>query len=222
MNPREYFRLQLRLEGKEIVNGNLLKQVEVVPGEEVPLMMIVRFANEEPAIYFDEALQADIQRELTSRASDAPSPGIDSLLEFLRQQSISFETEQYKTYLFPARPYQFADVKCFSKSDPLIKDFGFGDFAANVYAVERDGKIVSACVSVRENEKCAEAWVYTDPNYRKQGLAQRVVKVWANKMLKVNKVPFYSHAIHNSASANLARSLGLQPIFEEIVISRTN
>ena len=39
MNPHEYLRLQLRLEGKEIINDNSLRQVEVVSGENMPLMI---------------------------------------------------------------------------------------------------------------------------------------------------------------------------------------
>jgi hypothetical protein len=33
LNPLDYLRLQLRLEGKEIIGDHLLKQVEVVPDE---------------------------------------------------------------------------------------------------------------------------------------------------------------------------------------------
>ena len=112
------------------------------------------------------------------------------------------------------------NVMCSSKHDPKIKTFGFDGFAENVYAIEQDDNIVSACVSTRENEQCAEAWVYTDPAFRNQGLAQRVVNAWAGSLIAVGKVPFYSHNIENTASATLASKLGLLPVFEEIAITQ--
>jgi hypothetical protein len=40
MSPHEYFCLQLRLEGKEIINDNQLRKIEIVADEEgMPLMM---------------------------------------------------------------------------------------------------------------------------------------------------------------------------------------
>jgi GNAT superfamily N-acetyltransferase len=223
MNPHEYLCLQLRLEGKEIVDGNLLRQVEIVPGEYIPLMMSVRFANEGTITYWDGSLRTDLQKELATRVGDTKFPKFVSLFEFLEAQNISFDIGYYKTYLFPAQPeYRCLDVKCASRQNPFVQSFGFGDFAEDVYGIERDGKIVSACVSIRENSQCGEAWVYTDPRYRKQGFAQQTVKAWAQQMSKAGKVPFYSHAIENIASANLAKRLELQPIFEEVSISDMN
>ncbi len=224
MNPPEYLRLQLRLEGKEIFNGDRLRQVEIVPGEDMPLMIIAQFADDKIVAYYDEALQSDLYRELAKRICDINFPRIDSLLDVLKVRNISFEIGHYKTYLFSTHLAELIthDVCCISRQDPLIQAFGFGDFAERVYVVERDGKIASACVSVRENCRCAEAWVYTDPNYRKQGFAQQAVGIWAGQMIKAAKIPFYSHAVENTASANLARRLELQPIFEEICISYMN
>jgi hypothetical protein len=45
MNLLDYLRLQLRLEGKEIVSDNLLRQVEIVPDEEMPLFLIAQLAT---------------------------------------------------------------------------------------------------------------------------------------------------------------------------------
>jgi predicted GNAT family acetyltransferase len=100
-------------------------------------------------------------------------------------------------------------VSCLSKQESLVQEFGFGNFAENVFVIERDGKVVSACVSTRENEQCGEAWVYTDPKYRKHGFAHQVVRAWARQILKAGKVPFYSHKIENTASAHLAKRLEL-------------
>ena len=64
--------------------------------------------------------------------------------------------------------------------------------------------------------------MYTSPDYRQRGFAQKAVNAWARGLIQAGKVPFYSHKIENAASANLARKLGLQPVFEEIAFTRVH
>ena len=220
MDPLDYLHLQLRLEGKEVVDQIYLRQVEVVPDEDVPLMLIARFVDGAQVTYYDEATSAGLRNEWVAHTADLEFPKIDPLLAALKRHNIHFEVGYYKTYVFPSVPADQLDVDCLSRNDPRVKAFGFDDFAEYVYAVKQDDRIVSACVSARENEQCGEAWVYTDPEYRNQALAQRVVKAWGRILLAQGKVPFYSHQIENRASANLARKLGLQPVFEEIAITQ--
>lgn len=221
MNPLEYLHLQLRLEGKEVVDGDRLRQVEVVPDEEMPLMLVAQLAGGQLAAYYDESLQPELHLELVKQIQGIVFPEMDVLIDVLKAQNISFEVGHYKTYVFPG---QFAeagsdDVKCLSRDDPRVQEFGFGNFAEQIYVIERHGKAVSACVSTRENKFCGEAWVYTDEAHRKRGFAQHVVQAWARGMVQAGKVPFYSHKIENTASANLAKRLGLKPVFEEISIA---
>jgi predicted GNAT family acetyltransferase len=111
-------------------------------------------------------------------------------------------------------------VKSFPKDEPKIRNFGAGfeGFADTVYAVEEGGVIRSACVAVRQNTECAEAWVFTAPEDRRRGLAQMVVTAWAQGQMKEGRVPFYSHRIANVASAKVAERLGLISVFEEVGI----
>jgi hypothetical protein len=217
MNPLEYLRLQLRLEGKEIIDGNLLRQVEVLPDEDMPLMVIAQTINQNLVFYFDETLPTEIRQEMPKLVSGISFPSIDPLTSFLQRRHILFEFEHYKTYIFPEKYSSFKDttVTHYSKHDPQIQGFD----AERVHVIEQNGKIVSTCVSSRENESCSEAWVYTIPKYRNRGYAQKVVGGWAKSAISEGKVPFYSHKIQNIASANLAKRLGLEPVFEEIVIS---
>jgi len=220
MEAFTYLHLQMRLEGKGIVNEHLMKQVEVVPDEELPLMLSAWLANEELIAYYSESISPDLQRDLTASMSDIEFPGIDPLLDVLKSHNIQSEAGHYKTYVFPSQPAWEIEVTCLSKHDPKVKAFGFDSFAEEVYAIERSGTLIAACVSTRENEMCGEAWVYTLPEYRNQGLAQKVVNAWAGSLMDAGKVPFYSHKIENVASASLARKLGLQPVFEEISITQ--
>ena len=197
-----------------------MRQVEVVEDEEMPLMLIAQLANKELVAYYDEAISIDLKKELAANLFEIGFPKVDPLLNVLQSYHLDHEVVHYKTYIFPSQPSKDMSVTCLSKHDPNVKAFGFDGFAENVYALERAGSILSACVSTRENVKCGEAWVYTDVAYRHQGFAQKVVSAWAGSLMDAGKVPFYSHKLENTASANLAGRLGLRPVFEEIAITQ--
>ncbi len=220
MQPLATLHLQLRLEGKEIVNECFIREVEMIPGEDLPLLLIAQLANGTIVVYYDEAISPDLQGALAGNIVNAKFATTDPLLDVLKQPNLPFEVSHYKTYVFTSMPLSDRDVHCFSKDHKIVKAFRFNGFAGQVYAIEREGNVVSACVSARENETCGEAWVYTAPDFRHQGLAQKVVNTWAGSLMRAGKLPLYSHKIENVASANLARTLGLQAVFEEISITR--
>lgn len=224
MDLTDYLHLQLRLEGKSVTGEDRLRQVEAVPGEDMPVMILARLTDGNVVSYYDASLPPDLYAELKNRTGRSEFPLIDPLLDFLNSAGMSFEVGHYKTYIFPAHfaDLENLDVKALLTDDPLVQAFGFGAYAGNVYAIERGGGIVSACMSVRENGQCGEAWVYTEPQYRHQGFARQAVSAWAQYMLNAGKVPFFSHKTNNLASANLAKRLDLQPVFEEICISYKN
>lgn len=221
MNPLEYLHLQLRLEGKEVIHGNLLRQVEIVPNEEMPLMLIGFLSTQEQVAYYDELLPSTLLGDLNGKFHFVLFPDIGPVLHFLQSQGFNVNVGHYKTYIFPAYYKTLASegVAKYARHDPKAKAFGFDGFSGEVHAIEREGRIVSACVSTRENGQCGEAWVFTDPQYRRQGFARQVVSAWSRDRIATGKVPFYSHRIENTASANLARRLGLVPVYEEMVIS---
>jgi RimJ/RimL family protein N-acetyltransferase len=217
MEPLSYLHLQMRLEGLELIDADLMRQVEPVPGEELPFMLIARLAGGELVTYYGETISGDLQKELGT--ANIRFPKIDPLIKILQSHNVHAKVGYYKTYTFPSLPAEDVDVRCLAKDDPQVKVFGFDGFARQVYAIERDDRLVSACVSARENAICGEAWVYTTPEYRNQGFAQKVVNAWARNLMEAGKIPFYSHKTENRASANLAGRLGLCPVFEEISIA---
>ena len=222
MEPLASLHLQLQLEGKEVLRETLLRQVEVVPGEAMPLALIARLATGRLVVYYDEAVDAGLHKELMAVLPELKFPDVELLLTILRSHGISFEVGHYKTYVFPSMPARDNSVKPLSGADSRVKAFGFDGFVGQVYVIERGGRIASACVSAREDNRCGEAWVYTDPEYRRQGFAQQVVHTWAGHLIEAGKIPFYSHKIENTASANLAAKLGLQPAFEELAINQVS
>jgi hypothetical protein len=175
MEPLKYLDLQMRLEGKALVNGHFIRQVEVAPGEEMALVLIAQLADKEQIVYYDEAITPDLQKELIASLKDIKFPNLDESLSVLQKDNVTYEVGHYKTYIFPSQPATDKNVICLSKYEPKVKAFGFDGFAENVYAIERDGNIASACISTRENDRRGEAWVYTRPECRRQGFAQKVV-----------------------------------------------
>ena len=85
-----------------------------------------------------------------------------------------------------------------------------------VFAIVEAGRIVSACISARENDAAGEAWVRTLPAYRRRGFAREVTTAWAADLARQGKVAFYSHRVDNPASAAVARGLGLLAFTHDI------
>jgi GNAT superfamily N-acetyltransferase len=211
---------QIELEGKGLIGEHTIKRVKNVPGEELPLVLLAQLADRELVAYYSESLSSDLQTELSACVSSVDFPEIDPILKVLESHDIQSETGHYKTYVFPPQTATDPEVTCLSKHDPKTHAFGFDGFAEHIYAIEHNERIISACVSVREDNNCGEAWVYTDPEYRRNGLAKKVVSAWAHSLMSLGKVPFYSHKIDNATSAKLAEALQLQPVFEEISITK--
>ena len=77
------------------------------------------------------------------------------------------------------------------------------------FAIKVDEKVVAACNSVRENDVCAEAYVYTEPEFRRRGYGAQVTAAWGYHLVQNGKVPFYSYAYDNLISQSLTQRLNL-------------
>ena len=157
VEPIHHLHLQMRLEGRVIVDECFIRAVEAVPGEDMPLMLIAGLANGRVVVYYDEAVPGDLQEALAASIAELEFPAIDPLLDIFKTHGVQPEVGHYKTYVFPSIPVKDKGVDCFSKVDKRVSAFGFGGLSEQVYVMEREGKVVSACVSTRENEKCGEA-----------------------------------------------------------------
>jgi RimJ/RimL family protein N-acetyltransferase len=220
MDALTYLILQIELEGTGLAGEHTIRQVREVPGEELPLMLLAQLADPGLVAYYDESLSADLRSQIRECVSSIIFPDIEPILNILASHNIQVEPGHYKTYVCSPHTTADAEVICLLEHDLKIRAFGFDGFAEQIYVVERNDRILSACVSVREDNNCGEAWVYTEPEYRIKGLAKKVVNAWARSLVNKGKIPFYSHNIDNLPSARLAEALELQPVFEEVSISR--
>src|SRR5262249_37930735 len=147
----------------------------------VPLVLLARSGSGQTVAYVSDALPAEALRPRAGRDHARAFPNVDSLLQTLRTFGFQPQVGHFKTYRFPPQ-YAHAEnshVHRYAREDPRIKAFGFEGCADEVFAVEVDGVIVSACVSARQNTRCAEAWVFTTPEHRRKGLARLTVTAWA-------------------------------------------
>lgn len=212
---------QLRLEGIEVTPEGRIRPVGT-ESDGVPWVLVVLTADGDCLILIDSALPEELCRHLNP--PDLVVFQIDSSLAALRAAGASVKPGHFKTYGFPKDldPSLGSDVVRYARTDPGVFALGFHAFADEIFGVKDGDTLVAACVSSRQGDEAAEAWVYVRPEYRRRGLAQKVVVAWAGAMRVAGRFPFYSHLIDNLASARLAASLGLVPLFEEKVIERAD
>jgi RimJ/RimL family protein N-acetyltransferase len=219
MNPHSALHMQMQLEGLTVGADGLLT---LLPGavEDCPLALIAQLMTGETVLYMGHDLPQTMRAAVEEWHKAAASAERSTLLNILVPQGLAVTQGHSKTYYVPAAalPARTPAVACYARDDARIEAFGFSSFADRVYAVSVDGQVVSACVSVRENDHCAEAWVATTPAYQQRGHARLVVCAWARAIVEQGKVPFYSHRIGNTASAALAQRIGCAPLFEEFTI----
>ena len=219
MQPIDFLHLQMKLEGISLDQDHRLIPIYPDP-EEFPLFLYAQLNNGKTVSHFATSLPTKLQTDLEEQIPRVQFPNIQDVIALFEQYNIPGKAGYFKTYRFPDR-YQDVikdDARPYSKNDSRIQAFGFGGLADTVYAVERDGAIVSACVSSRQDVSSVEAWVLTLPEQRGKGFGAAVVSRWATEVFRAGLVPFYSHKIDNIPSARLANRLGLIPVFEEIVL----
>jgi len=221
MKPIEYLYLQMELEGIRVGGGHLITRIH--PNvEDFPLVLYALTREQEKILYLDDTIPPELYHKLTS--GGLQSFNLETAVEAFGLAGIDTTLERFIVYAFPEdfATVDAGDAKCFHKDDPKVTAFGFNGFAENVYALEQDGKIVSACVSSRENTQSAESWVFTDPDYRRKGLALQVVTAWAKGVLSKGKIPFYSYKETNISSSKVASKLKLVHLFDETVIEKAS
>ncbi len=220
MKPVDLLKLQMELEGIKVQDDTFITRLDP-DVTEFPLVLFASTSDKQKLIYFDCTLSPDLSNKLIS--SDLNSFNVESAIETFATFGVNTKSDSFRTYTFPDNIVIADDrkVKIFKQDDPKVIAYGFNGMANEIYAIEEDGRLISACVSARQNKKCAEAWVFTDPNHRRKGFARQVVMSWAAHSQHNGIIPFYSHEIRNTSSANLAGKLNLLHIFDETVIERS-
>jgi predicted GNAT family acetyltransferase len=220
MQPIDFLQRQMKLEGIGIDQNREL--VPIYPAvQEFPFVLVASLVGSEgneTLAYWSAQLAPEIKHALQKSALALHFPDAQPLSSILDEHHIQYQAGHFKSYSFPEyyRSAATTGVKILPREDAGVRAFGFDHFSDTVYVIEKDGIVVSACVSSRQDDDAAEAWIFTSEQHRGLGYGKRVVAAWASGIMEQGLVPFYSHKITNTASARLAGSLGLAPLFEEI------
>ncbi len=220
MTTSELIRLQLRLECKAINAEGLLERI---PGPDPD--GIARFS-----VYYHDDTYTTYCRHDLPRAIRERLLALSPIIAFEQPETVETILREHgpiegrwlgTTFVFPETlaPAAYPDaVELGAADSDLIEQFdpGLARLSRPVFAIVVDGKIVSACVSARENQEAAEAWVQTLPDFRRHGYACQVTAAWAHHLQRLGKQPFYSHIRENLASQAVARRLGLVPVFDAV------
>ena len=230
--PQASLKSESTVEGSPVFRQLKLEGIRVTPegriapsgaqSDGVPLVLVAQIQDGECHVMTDASLPEEIRCHLCE--PDLAAFKIESSLVALQTAGVAVQPGHFKTYGFPDLLDQVAvdEVVVFTRTDPGVVALGFHVFSDEIFGIEDGATLVAACVSARQDDLSAEAWVYVRPEYRRRGLARKVVVAWAGAMRAAGRFPFYSHLIDNTASASLAASLGLVPLFEEKVIERAD
>ena len=101
------------------------------------------------------------------------------------------------------------EVTLLDASDPRLPDWVIGHFTGEAWVVLEDGKVRSAAVLKRYDDRVREISVGTAERARGRGLARSVVAAAARAVLSQGRAVLYNHAPDNFASAKVAESVGL-------------
>ena len=170
------------------------------------------------SLYFGQDLPPAFRERIQAKGPHTAFSNPDVVKAILDEHSPCKEGFTGQTYQFPDTldPGQFPDaIRLTEEHRSLIEQYHPGmktDHRA-VFAVLRDGSIVSTCVSARESEQAAEAYVYTVAEHRRRGFGRQVAAAWAGHIRECGKIPLYSHTWENVASRGVAQSLNLLPRF---------
>ena len=208
MDTEFYIQTQLALECIKVNEYGLLERAPCPNPDEMGLLYIYNNQNNY-FLYFRSDLASDTRERLCEFSLEMiyhKPPSVEAILSRIYEQ---ITINKYHTNIFPSKISvgQTNEVVTIRKGENLVFTISDGE------------KYASSCISARENEYAAECYVFTEPAYRQRGYAGKTVVAWAKDIQSKNKIPFYSYAHDNRASAKLAKRLSLIPCFSLIVYS---
>jgi RimJ/RimL family protein N-acetyltransferase len=175
-----------------------------------------RFRFDLPSEIRDE-LESLCLREPVRSDLKTPPENLDAFKKILNSQQPIKRSWFGPAYWIPeGDPKSGANAVQITEENSHVLKEGFPDnprwinSCQPVYAVIREGKAVSVCLSARVAAEAYEAGVETLEDHRGNGYASCVVAAWAEEVRRLGRIPFYSTSWDNVASQGVARKLGAQ------------
>ena len=113
--------------------------------------------------------------------------------------------------IMPSGDYDEAAWKMFRANGYVDEELAeYFQNGAKWFGIEENGQLASACFVFENYQRIWEiAGVYTEPDYRRRGLAKRVVEAALVHLAHAGLVPRYQARWDNHPSLSLARACGL-------------
>lgn len=217
MDALSLIHLQLAIECIGLDPEGMLVRIPGPDPDEIGQIKAYRHAGGYTA-YCRQDLPASLLAQVRTLGAESAFHDREAVKAILAVDCPCTHVEVYHTYVFPdtRTRYPCPDVvRLGAHHAGLIQAYneGMDVVGRAVFAVIRDGKIVSTCVSARENDSAGECSVFTLPEYRRRGHGRQVTAAWGAHLRQEGKVAFYSHTEENLASLAVAQSLGLRHSF---------
>lgn len=217
MDALSLIHLQLAIECIGLDPGGLLIRIPGPDPDEIGQIKAYRHAGGY-VTYCRHGLSVSLRERIRALGAEASFHDRESVKAILGADDHCTHVDVFHTYIFPDTPtsYPCPDVVRLGRQHAELTQAyheGLDVVGRAVFAVIRDGKIVSTCVSARENGSAGECGVFTLPEYRRRGFGRQVTAAWCAHLGDLGKVAFYSHTEENLASRRVARSLGLRLSF---------
>ena len=207
-------RLQMELECIGLDSEGLMVRIPGPDPDEIARFRVAQHAGGY-TLHFRHDVPRHVREDLAALPPEVAVQDQERVKAILSAHAPCEDAWVGQSYVFPEilSPSDYPDAVRLTRAHQGLLDAyhpGADAERRRMYAVITAGRIVSTCVSVRENRTAAEAYVFTDPAFRGRGYAGQVTAAWAHGLQREGKVPFYSHKQDNRASQAVARSLGLR------------
>jgi len=201
--------VQLALECIRINEGGFLERIPCPNPDDIGLLQVYR-SGSKYFVFFRADIGADMIRRVRNLSAKATFHERARVERMLAEAFGGMTSSKFHTYLFPHN----LNLEQAQGVVTIEKD------GRRVFAIVQDGKVVSSCLSVRENAQAGECYIFTEPEYRCRGYGRRTVIAWAHHLQSLGKLPLYSHEESNWASGAVAKKLGLIPCFEVVTYNQ--
>ena len=226
VRAEELVRIQLALECKAVEEGHRLVRIPCAEPDDIPRVYVVQHEDGRAA-YVRHDVPAHIHARLIALPPEEVMRDHELVTRLLAEDAPCEQVNRGTSYVVPSHAFSSGDYPDVARlgleSRAVLEDFAsvLGAIVTRspVFAVLADGRVASMCVSARENDVAAEAWVETRPEFRQRGFARQVTAAWGHDVVRRGKIAFYSHLWENIASEAVARSLGLKPWKTEVAYS---
>ncbi len=191
MDPLTLIRLSLEIENSINAQGELLP----LPGMAPTWLVVARHAGG-AEVYLHAGLPAELRQFILRLKPEGGLLEPAVLLPRLRAFAPDVQADTFVGSHFTEVPtsHEYPDVI-------------FDGASFNIYV---DGRAVSRAWTQDSSSQANELAVETEPGYRRRGFARQVCSAWAAHVLEAGRVAFYSYRAGNTASAGLARNLGVR------------